>query len=208
MDHIQIQFLLCAFFPKPVGYSDISEQLPVWVQAGRECQGHLIPRSLYRWEVTPQSGGMIYQIPQQYGSSVRTLHCVACMLSHVQLFATPWTIAHQAPLSMDFLGKSAGVGRHPHFCRGSFWSKDWTCVSCLGPRIHYHCTTWKSLVLEQGPGSCEPFHMMPELRARVSKHPSILHARLSLIIQGRKISVERTTQICLGIQTHYSAGNS
>ena len=25
-----------------------------------------------------------------------------CMLSHVQLFATPWTVAHQAPLSMEF----------------------------------------------------------------------------------------------------------
>ena len=24
------------------------------------------------------------------------------MLSHVQLFATPWMIAHQAPLSMEF----------------------------------------------------------------------------------------------------------
>ena len=24
------------------------------------------------------------------------------MLNHVQLFATPWTIAHQAPLSMEF----------------------------------------------------------------------------------------------------------
>ena len=23
-------------------------------------------------------------------------------LSHVQLFATPWTVAHQAPLSMEF----------------------------------------------------------------------------------------------------------
>ena len=25
-----------------------------------------------------------------------------CVLSHAQLFATPWTIAHQAPLSMEF----------------------------------------------------------------------------------------------------------
>ena len=25
-----------------------------------------------------------------------------CVLSHVQLFATPWTIALQAPLSMEF----------------------------------------------------------------------------------------------------------
>ena len=24
-------------------------------------------------------------------------------LSHVQLFATPWTVAHQAPLSVGFL---------------------------------------------------------------------------------------------------------
>ena len=25
-----------------------------------------------------------------------------CVLSCVQLFATPWTVAHQAPLSMEF----------------------------------------------------------------------------------------------------------
>ena len=25
-----------------------------------------------------------------------------CSVSHVQLFATPWTVAHQAPLSMEF----------------------------------------------------------------------------------------------------------
>ena len=29
-----------------------------------------------------------------------SLHCA--VLSHVQLFATPWTVAHQAPLSMGF----------------------------------------------------------------------------------------------------------
>ena len=27
-------------------------------------------------------------------------------LSYVPLFATPWTVAHQAPLSMDSLGKN------------------------------------------------------------------------------------------------------
>ena len=31
-------------------------------------------------------------------------------LSRVRLFATPWTTAYQAPLSMDFPGKSTGVG--------------------------------------------------------------------------------------------------
>ena len=36
-------------------------------------------------------------------------------LSRVQLFATPWTAAHQAPPSMDFPGKSTGVGCHRLF---------------------------------------------------------------------------------------------
>ena len=35
-----------------------------------------------------------------------------CALSRVWLFPTPWTIACQAPLSMDFPGKNAGVGCH------------------------------------------------------------------------------------------------
>ena len=32
--------------------------------------------------------------------------------SHVQLFVTLWTVAHQAPLSMDSPGKNTGVGYH------------------------------------------------------------------------------------------------
>ena len=27
---------------------------------------------------------------------------VTCMLNHVQLFANPWTVAHQVPLSLEF----------------------------------------------------------------------------------------------------------
>ena len=34
------------------------------------------------------------------------------VLSHVQLFVTPWTAAHQAPPPWDFPGKSTGVGCH------------------------------------------------------------------------------------------------
>ena len=33
-------------------------------------------------------------------------------LSCVRLLVTPWTADHQAPLSMDFPGKSTGVGCH------------------------------------------------------------------------------------------------
>ena len=35
---------------------------------------------------------------------------VAYSLGHVRLFATPWTVAQQAPLSMGFPSKNAGVG--------------------------------------------------------------------------------------------------
>jgi len=31
-----------------------------------------------------------------------TYYVRACVLSHVRFFATPWTVAHQAPLSMGF----------------------------------------------------------------------------------------------------------
>ena len=34
------------------------------------------------------------------------------LLTRVRLLATPWTVAFQAPLSMDFPGKSTGVGCH------------------------------------------------------------------------------------------------
>ena len=35
-----------------------------------------------------------------------------CLLSCVRLFATPWTVACQAPLTMDFPGQDAGVCCH------------------------------------------------------------------------------------------------
>ena len=41
----------------------------------------------------------------------RCLVCV-CVLSCVRLLATPWTVAHQVPLSMGFPGKNTRVGCH------------------------------------------------------------------------------------------------
>ena len=39
--------------------------------------------------------------------------CVLSHFSHVQLFATPWTIAHQTPLCpWNSIGKNTGVGCH------------------------------------------------------------------------------------------------
>ena len=42
------------------------------------------------------------------------------LLSHSQLLATPWTAAYQAPLSMDFPGKSTGVGSSLSLLQGNF----------------------------------------------------------------------------------------
>ena len=54
----------------------------------------------------------------------------ACVLSCVQLFLTPWTVAHQAPLSMDFLSKNTGAGCH-FLLQGSSWPRDGIQVSCI-----------------------------------------------------------------------------
>ena len=43
-------------------------------------------------------------------------------LSRVRLLATPWTAAYQAPPSMDFPGKSIGVG-----CHRLRWQFKWKC---------------------------------------------------------------------------------
>ena len=40
-------------------------------------------------------------LPKEHFSSTNHA-CVLSCFSHVQLFATPWTLAHQAPLSMGF----------------------------------------------------------------------------------------------------------
>ena len=52
----------------------------------QSCEPHLLIHMPMEWIFPSQ------------GSSV--LH--ACMLSHVQLFSTTWTVAHQAPLSVEF----------------------------------------------------------------------------------------------------------
>ena len=67
------------------------------------------------------------------------LHSLTC----VKLLATPWTIAHQAPLSMKFPGKKPGVGCH-FLLQGLFLTQG---VSCIGRQILYYCSTWEAPIL-------------------------------------------------------------
>ena len=48
--------------------------------------------------------------------TAKTTHLCVCVLSHVQLFVTPWTVSHQAPLSV-----------------GDFRQEDWSGLPCPPP---------------------------------------------------------------------------
>ena len=78
----------------------------------------------------------------------RALHTscsVQSYFSSVWLFATPWIVAHQAPLFMDSLGKNTGVGCHA-LLQGIFLTRDWTCISYLKHSGGFFTTsaTWKA----------------------------------------------------------------
>ena len=52
------------------------------------------------------------------------------VLSHIQLFVTPWTVTHQAPLSMEFSKREFLSGLLFPTPGQSSWPRDWTCISC------------------------------------------------------------------------------
>ena len=54
----------------------------------------------------------------------------------------PWTVALQAPLTVDFPGKNTGVGCH-FLLQGLFLIQGWNLGLPLGRRILYHWATWE-----------------------------------------------------------------
>ena len=69
-------------------------------------------------------------------------------LSCVRLFVNPRTVAHQAPLSMEFSRQEYWSGlSFPTYSRGSSQPRDQihnSCISCTGRWILYHHTTWEA----------------------------------------------------------------
>ena len=73
------------------------------------------------------------------------------LLSHVQLFVTPCTVACNIDRFLclwNFPGKNIGSGCH-FLLQGilSYQPKNWThisCISFIGRRILYHCVTWET----------------------------------------------------------------
>ena len=69
------------------------------------------------------------------------IHCgVVCVLSHIWVFVTPWTVAHQVPLSEECFRQECWSGL-PFSIPGSSQSRAQTrvsCISCIARWSLYH----------------------------------------------------------------------
>ena len=77
---------------------------------------------------------------QKMGTEGTSLSMLLSCFSHVQLCATVWTAAHQAPRSMILQAKVREWVAMPS-SRGSTWPRDGThvsFVSCIGRQVLYH----------------------------------------------------------------------
>ena len=70
------------------------------------------------------------------------------LLSHVRLFAIPWTVAYQASPSWDSPGKNTGVGCH-FLLRGSSQPRDQTWVFCITGRFFAWWQSHQGLILNK-----------------------------------------------------------
>ena len=66
----------------------------------------------------------------------------------VWLFVTPWTVARQVPLSLEFSRQETHERIAISFSRGFSQPRDWTCVSCISAasagRCFITCTAWEA----------------------------------------------------------------
>ena len=60
---------------------------------------------------------------------------VLSCFSYVWLFTTPWTVTHQAPLSMGFSRQEYWSGLLCHSSRGCPQPRAQTCVSCIASKL-------------------------------------------------------------------------
>ena len=76
---------------------------------------------------------------------------MSCLVANPEwLFATLWTVAYQAPLSMGILQARILEWVDISSSRESSWCRDWTYisrVSCIGRWVLYHWATWGAFKL-------------------------------------------------------------
>ena len=124
-----------------------------------QCLGTLV----CVWEVQSQA------FPAHCGAPLNRQLCSqrsshACC--HIQLFVTPWTVAHQVSLSIEFSRKELLERVATLFSRGSSQPRDQPLSpvsSIFGRQILYHCATWEA-----------PRDLMQSNKyLKKNKHPSI-----------------------------------
>ena len=105
--------------------------------------------------------------------------CCAQLLSCVQLFATPWTVAHQVPLSIgESPGKNTGVGCYA-FLQGIFPLRGSNpgllhCRQSLYHLSHHFPAAAAAKSLQSCPTLCDPIDSSPP----GSPFPGIFQARV------------------------------
>ena len=156
--------------------------LPHHPQGAGKVEGRLGGRGYwFRKPVGLQLGNSPYALPDSSLSSKWTnensltffwkknLEIKMCMLScfsHVQLFATPWTVAHQAPL-WDSPRKNTRVGCH-FLLQGIFLTHG------LNPRL-LHLLHWQADSLPLGPPGKPQRNIFAEKRTRSYRNWNFLH---------------------------------
>ena len=109
------------WFPDSWGES-LSEVRPQ-ASHGAHCSWELCLRGLHPCALPPPPtslgvetnhsfGYMTGHIPGVSGSHMQIQSCMCCVLSCVRVFAAPWTIARQPPLSMTFSRQEYWSGCH------------------------------------------------------------------------------------------------
>ena len=97
------------------------------------CSSSLLP-TFHQRQYYPGLGFCYWRIP------VLILCLHARLFSCIRLFATLWTVAHQAPCPWDSPGKNTGVGCHA-LLQGIFLTQASAFVSymsCIGRQLLYH----------------------------------------------------------------------
>ena len=77
------------------------------------------------------------------------MHMHSVHFNHILLFATLWTVACQASVSMGILQARILVWVVMPSSRGSSQARDWThvsCISCISGRFFTHWATWEALI--------------------------------------------------------------
>ena len=119
----------------------------------------------------------------------KNVACPGCCFSHWVVsdsLVIPWTVAHQAPLSMGFFQARILEWVATPFSRGSSHPRDQTCVSCIGRQVLYHWATREA----------HSIHTMEELNGKSihEKNEVLIHTTTRINLENNIVSERCQTQ--------------